>query len=122
MAEKTNEQLTVELTQLKKDLAEAQKRAEKAEKAAASAGGAAEQVKKLKAQLQSTTEALKVAEKTAPKTAKPVVKLGDAYYQVVGGERRNGKVISRDELAKDTARCAELMAMGSGLLRKVNID
>lgn len=119
MAEQTQEQMLAEMAELKKQLAAESKRADKAEKAAAAGNG--DQVKTLKAQLKATTEALKVAEATKPKNAKPTVEVEGAHFEVVSGERRNGKVTTRDELAKDLERCAELVRMGSGLLRKVNI-
>lgn len=119
MAEQTKEQMLAEMAELKKQLAAESKRADKAEKAAAAGNG--DQVKTLKAQLKKTTEALRVAEATRPKNAKPIVELEGEHFEVLGGERRDGKATTRDELAKDLERCAELRRMGSGLFRKVKI-
>lgn len=78
--------------------------------------------KELQRRLAQSQEALKVAEATKGKGAKPVVKLGADHYEVVGGELLNGKRCTREELAKNEARLKELHAAGSGLLRKVKIS
>lgn len=81
----------------------------------------AEENKALREKLAKSQEALKVAEATKGKNAKPVVKVGGDHYEVVGGELLNGKRTTRDELAANEKRCTELVAAGSGLLRKVKI-
>jgi hypothetical protein len=50
-----------------------------------------------------------------------VVTIDGENYVVVAGERRNEKVGTAQELADNEARCRELIASGSGLLRKLNL-
>ena len=81
----------------------------------------ATETEKLKQQVEELTKALKVAEATKPKNAKPIVNIDGVAYEVVGGEKTQKGDVSREDLAKDQKRCAELVAKGSGLLRKVNV-
>lgn len=74
---------------------------------------------KLRKQLEATTEKLQVAEATKGKNAKPVVKIGSKHYEVVSGVATASGRITRDELAKDEKKCAELINKGSELLREV---
>lgn len=74
---------------------------------------------KLKAQLEATTEKLKVAEATKGKNAKPVVKIGSKHYEVVSGISNAQGSINRQQLAENIELCTELVAKGSGLLREV---
>ncbi len=78
-----------------------------------------EENSKLRKALAETTERLKVSEATRGKTAKPVVKIDNEHYEVVGGLANSQGSISREELAKDEAKCRQLIANGSELLRKV---
>jgi hypothetical protein len=96
-----------EVAALKEQLAAAQKQAATAET--------------LKKQVSKLTNELKVAEAQKPKNAKPVVTIDGENYVVVAGERRNEKVGTAQELADNEARCRELIASGSGLLRKLNL-
>lgn len=65
--------------------------------------------------------ALKVAEATAPKNAKPVVTIDGEPYKLLAGERTARGITPLADLAKDTKRLRELKEAGSGILEKVNI-
>jgi hypothetical protein len=53
----------------------------------------------------------------ACKNAKPIVKIGSDHYLVRSGVAgANGQPISREDLAKDTKLCAQLIASGGVLL------
>jgi septal ring factor EnvC (AmiA/AmiB activator) len=73
----------------------------------------------LQDKLSKTSAKLKAVEATRPKNAKPIVELDGKHYEVIGGERTQKKVLTRDELAKDTQRCRQLLAKGSDLLREI---
>ena len=77
--------------------------------------------KKLREQTKGLSKKLAVQEATAPKDAKPTIEVDGEHYQVRSGERTKKGVTTREELAKDIKRCRELIAAGSGLLKKVDI-
>lgn len=79
----------------------------------------AKQVQELREQLAETTERLAATEKTKG-NPNPVVKLKDGSYQILGGTRHQGEVLSPKELAENKDLCQELVEKGSGLLQKVN--
>lgn len=79
------------------------------------------EVRKQREIIKQQATALKVAEATAPKKAKPVVVIDGEHYVVLSGERTSRGITTREELAKNPGRLKELKNAGSGILEKVNI-
>lgn len=78
----------------------------------------AQQVLDLQDQLTETTEKLRATEATKGNPF-PVKKLKSGSYQVNGGIRHEGVVLSPAELAENDELCQELVEKGSGLLTKI---
>jgi hypothetical protein len=73
----------------------------------------------LRGTVKDQAEELQVAEATKPKNAKPVISNGGERYTVDHGVRIKTKTYTRDELAKDQALCAQLIAKGSTAFTKL---
>lgn len=111
MSNETNKE-AARIKELEAALAKETARADKAEKNAGSTST-------LRNQLKEVTNKLKVLEKTAPKNTKPTVEVDGVHYQLRGVPRG---MKSFQDLANNEKALRKLIEMGSGLLKKVNIN